>query len=296
MTRRFDISEFSYKSNYTKINNYYIHYIDEGSENKNTLLMLHGNPTWSFMFRKLIAEFKNSFRTIVPDHIGCGLSDKPSPNKYNYCLKTHIDNLENLLNYLNIKNNITLVLHDWGAPIGLGYAIRHPTTINNIIILNSAAFTIPENAKFPLALWLFKYTKLGKILNNYLNIFAITAALTCTYKKMPPNIIRSYLAPYDSPSNREAIIKFVQDIPLTPQDKSYKLILDIEQNLNLFKNTPILMCWGCKDYIFTKPFYQKWLQLLPNIKPVLYKYAGHYILEDAAEEIILEIRKFLKIS
>ena len=112
-----------------------MHYIDEGEGE--VLLMLHGNPTWSFYYRNLIQSFQKKYRCIAPDHIGCGLSDKPQD--YNYTLSTHIDNLEQLVNSLGLKD-ITLVMHDWGGSIGMGLAVRQPKLIKRLIIFNTAAF------------------------------------------------------------------------------------------------------------------------------------------------------------
>ena len=112
------------------------HYLDEGKGE--TLLMLHGNPTWSFYYRNLVKGLKDKYCCVVPDHIGCGFSDKPQI--YNYTLFQHIDNLEYLIDQLQLKD-ITLVMHDWGGAIGMGYAVRHPQNIKRLVIFNTATTT-----------------------------------------------------------------------------------------------------------------------------------------------------------
>jgi haloalkane dehalogenase len=116
--------EYPFSSHFSSMKNHKLHYIDEGSGD--AILMVHGNPTWSFFYRNLAKHFSKNFRVVVPDHLGCGLSDKPQD--YEYTLKNHIDNLEKLVLELGLTN-ITLVLHDWGGAIGMGLATRNPQLI-----------------------------------------------------------------------------------------------------------------------------------------------------------------------
>src|SRR5205823_3246531 len=108
------------------------------------VVMLHGNPTWSFYYRNLVLSLRDSYRTIVPDHIGCGLSDKPDDSRYRYTLESRVTDLEALLEHLGVTCDITLVVHDWGGMIGLAYAVRHPERIRRLVILNTGAFHLPR--------------------------------------------------------------------------------------------------------------------------------------------------------
>src|SRR5262249_37712127 len=135
-----------------------MHYLDEGSGEP--VVMLHGNPTWSFYYRNLILSLRDSYRCVVPDHLGCGLSDKPSEAAYDYSLKSRIDDLEALLNHLGV-DKITLVLHDWGGMIGMGFAARQPDRIRRLIVSNTAAFHLPHSKRFPWSLKLGRNTRLG---------------------------------------------------------------------------------------------------------------------------------------
>ena len=118
-----------------------LHYIDEGEGEP--VIMLHGNPSWSFLYRNLIDSLRGSHRVIVPDHIGCGLSDKPDDSQYAYTLKSRVDDLEALLDHLGLDRELTLVLHDWGGMIGMTYAARHPERIARLVVTNTAAFHLP---------------------------------------------------------------------------------------------------------------------------------------------------------
>jgi pimeloyl-ACP methyl ester carboxylesterase len=109
------------------------HYLDEGEGEP--VVMLHGNPTRSFLYRTLVEALRPSYRTIVPDHIGCGRSDKPDDARYAYTLERRVADLEALLDQLRLDAGLTLVLHDWGGMIGMTYAARHPERISRLVIL-----------------------------------------------------------------------------------------------------------------------------------------------------------------
>ncbi len=151
------------------------HYLDEGSGDP--VVMVHGNPSWSFYYRNLVLALRDRYRCIVPDHMGCGYSDKPSDDRYDYTLSRRIDDLERLLEQLGINDNITLVVHDWGGMIGMGYAVRHPQSIKRIVILNTAAFHLPTEKPFPLALKICRDTLLGTLLVRGFNAFSLAASL-----------------------------------------------------------------------------------------------------------------------
>ncbi len=148
-----------------------LHYVDEGPTDAPPLLMLHGNPTWSFYYRHLIHALRGQYRTIVPDHIGMGLSDKPDESRYEFTLSCRVDDLERLIDSLNLRQPLTLILHDWGGMIGMTYAARHPKKIAKIIILNTGAFTLPKTTKLPWQLKLARSPFLGALLVRGFNAF-----------------------------------------------------------------------------------------------------------------------------
>ena len=199
------------------------HYLDEGEGEP--VVMVHGNPTWSFYYRKLAESLSPDHRVIVPDHIGCGRSDKPGDDRYAYTLKTRVGDLEALLiDDLKLDPGLTLVVHDWGGAVGMGFAARHPEMVARLVILNTAAFHLPATKPFPWPLWACRNTPLSAWLVRGLNAFCRgTAAIGCKHHKMPADVRAGYLAPYDSWDHRIAIHRFVQDIPLRPGDRSYEL-------------------------------------------------------------------------
>ena len=270
-----------------------MHYLDEGGDAP-PVLMVHGNPSWSFYYRNLVQALSGTHRCIVPDHIGMGLSDKPNDSDYSYTLAQRIDDLGALIESLNLSQPITLVVHDWGGMIGLGWAVRHPQRIARIVILNTAAFPLPRDKAFPGALR-FTRSALGAFLVRGFNAFSWGATVVgCKRNPMPPEIARAYQAPYDNWHNRIATLRFVQDIPLDSGDSGYALVEDVASKLHQFQNTPALIAWGAKDFVFDDAFLREWYNYLPQAKVYRVPDAGHYVLEDAADEVIPMIVDFIR--
>lgn len=268
------------------------HYLDEGSGDP--VVMVHGNPTWSIYYRELVKALRDNYRTIVPDHIGCGLSDKPSDDRYEYTLESRIADLEALLDSLGVTENITLVLHDWGGMIGMAYATRHPERIKRLVILNTSAFHLPETKGFPWPLWIVRNTPVGAFLVRGFNAFsAIASHVGCTRQKLTPGLRRAYQAPYNSWQNRIATLRFVQDIPLRPGDRAYETVTQVEAEVGKLSEKPILICWGLKDFVFDKHFLARWEQTFSNAEIHRFDDCGHYILEDATEDVLRLTADFL---
>ena len=260
-------------------------YIDIGQGP--VVIMLHGNPSWSFYYRNLALLLKEHYRVIVPDHIGCGLSDKPQD--YPYHLENHIGNLEHLLGQLQVKD-VSLVVHDWGGAIGMGYAVRHHRNIKSLVILNTAAFRSPH---IPWRIRICRTPLLGSLLIRGFNAFAGAAVHMAVTGKMDSAVARGFLKPYDSWKNRIATLRFVEDIPLSAKDYSWQTIKDIEEKLSLFRHTPMMIAWGGKDFCFNDHFYRQWQQRFPQAACHYFENAGHYVLEDAFDEIGPLVEKFL---
>jgi haloalkane dehalogenase len=268
------------------------HYLDEGQGEP--VVMVHGNPSWSFYYRGLVEGLRSSFRTIVPDHIGCGLSDKPDDSQYDYTLESRIADLEALVEHLELDGGLTLVVHDWGGAIGLGYATRHPEQVARLVVLNTAAFHLPRTKTFPWPLWLCRDTPLGTYLVRGLNAFCRgTARVGCTHRPLPRDVRAAYCAPYDSWGHRIAILRFVQDIPLRPGDRSYDLVTRIQDGLPRLAGVPTLIGWGMKDFVFDHHFLAEWVRRFPGAEVHRFIRAGHYVLEDEGEQIVPLVRAFL---
>ncbi len=281
--------DYPFASNFLQIDGHRLHYIDEGEGP--VIVMVHGNPTWSYYYRRLISLFSASFRVVVLDHLGCGLSDKPQT--YNYSLENHIDNLTTLLQALEI-DRCSLIVHDWGGAIGMGYAGRNPDSVEKIVVLNTAAF---RSTRIPLRIRICRWPLLGKILVCGFNGFAWPATFMAVTKPMEREVARAYVAPYDTWKNRVAIHAFVQDIPLDASHTSYKTLLEVEKGLNQLreKEIPMLILWGGKDFCFNRYFFDEWRERFPEAERHYFDDAGHYILEDAFVEIKPKLQTFFQI-
>jgi cis-3-alkyl-4-acyloxetan-2-one decarboxylase len=264
-----------------------MHYLDQGAGEP--LLMLHGNPTWSFYYRTLVRDLQTRYRCVVPDHIGCGFSTKPRHCPYQ--LSQHILNVERLVEHLDLRN-ITLVVHDWGGAIGMGFASRQPDRIRRIVILNTAAFL---SSRIPWRINICRLPGFGALVIRGFNGFAGPAVFMATSRRggLPRDVARGYLLPYRSWGDRVANLRFVQDIPMGPKHPTYPVLAEIESRLELFRNTPMLICWGGRDFCFNDTFLRRWQAEFPRAAVHRFADAGHYVLEDAYERILPLVKTFL---
>jgi haloalkane dehalogenase len=265
-----------------------MHYVDEGAGPP--LLMVHGNPTWSFYYRSLVLAFRDRYRTIACDHLGCGLSDKPQD--YPYTLAQHTENLGRLIDTLDLRD-ITLVVHDWGGAIGLGAAVARPDRIARLVILNTGAFPPPY---IPGRILACRTPLLGRVALRGLNLFA-RAALTMATRRpggLPPAVRAGLLAPYDSWRNRVAIWRFVRDIPVTKRHPTWRTLETLESRLSLLADRPVQLIWGLGDWCFDVRCLERFERHFPQARVRQLPAAGHYLLEDAPEDIVAEIERFLR--
>jgi haloalkane dehalogenase len=280
--------DYPFTSNYLNLQGGRLHYLDEGAGP--VIVMVHGNPTWSYYYRYLIAHFKQSHRVIALDHMGCGLSDKPP--FYPYCLDQHITNLECLLDNLGIQR-FSLVVHDWGGAIGFGYAVQHLDRVEKIALMNTAAF---RSSRLPLRIRLCRLPLIGEIIVRLFNGFAGMARHMAVEKKLSADIARAYLAPYNTWSNRVAIARFVEDIPMHKSHRSYARLEEIESKLQFLRelHIPLLILWGGKDFCFNDHFYREWQKRFPEAECHYFRDGGHYVLEDKLIEILPILQSFFQ--
>lgn len=288
------LPDYPFARHYVDIRGIKMHYLDEGPREAPPVVMVHGNPTWSFYYRRLVAALSPTCRCIVPDHVGMGLSDKPDESRYTFTLESRVNDLEALIDSLNLAQPITLVLHDWGGMIGMAYATRHPERIARLVILNTGGFSLPKTKKMPWQLNLARNPLLGALLVRGFNAFCKGGVKDCvTRRPMTPDVARGFIGPYDSWHNRLAVHRFIQDIPLGPGDRAWEIVANAEKQITQFQKLPMLICWGMKDFVFDVHFLNRWLELFPAAETHRFEDAGHYVLEDAHEEIILLVQAFL---
>lgn len=270
-----------------------MHFLDEGPRDAPAVLMVHGNPTWSFYYRNLVLALRDRYRCIVPDHIGCGLSEKPGDDRYRYTLERRIADLACLIDHLQPKTPMHMIVHDWGGMIGFGWAANHPDRIATTVIANTAAFPLPVEKKFPAALGLVRYTSLGALLVRGLNAFSGLAAHVAFKKPVSREVRKAYTGPYNSWANRIATLRFVQDIPLGPEDAAWDILKTTETRLPGFADKPCLLVWGEQDFVFDLHFLKRWKLIFPHAGVLSYPDCGHYILEDAGPPLTQAISDFI---
>ena len=283
---------YPFQSRWLDLDGLRLHYLDEGRGAP--LVLLHGNPTWSFYYRELVRAFCDTYRLIVPDHIGCGLSDKPGDADYEYTLARRVADIEALLNRVGADHSLTLVGHDWGGMIAAACALRRLHAVRGLVFLNTAAFLLPPGVRLPWPLRLIRGVPVVPALAvRGLNAFALGATHLATAKGLPAEVRRAYRAPYDGWRNRIATLRFVQDIPLRPADRSYALARWVDQHLEQLRTLPVFIGWGARDFVFHERFLEEWRRRLPQAEIHRFPDAGHYVVEDARDELIPLLRDFL---
>lgn len=282
-------AEYDFTPRFHDVDGGTLHYLDEGPEDAAPILCVHGNPTWSFHFRRIASEFSYDSRVIAPDHIGCGLSDKPQA--WSYRFEDHVANLERLVLELDLRD-ITLVAHDWGGAIGCGVAVRHPERFARLFLMNTAAF--PEG-RVPLRIKACRAPLLGELAVRGLNAFAGPAVYMATerWERMTPEVRRGYLEPYGSWADRIATHRFVRDIPSFEGHPSYSALSEVDRGLVRLGQKPVRLAWGMRDFCFTPAFLERWRARFPRAEVLELPHSGHYVLEDAHEEVLPWLRSFL---
>lgn len=281
---------YPFTSHHLVLGGHRYHYLDEGTGP--VLLLVHGNPTWSFYWREMVRGLRDRYRVIAVDHLGCGLSDKPSPSVYSYRLAQRVDDLVGLIDALKL-DSITLMAHDWGGAIGMGAAVARPDRFGRFVLLNTAAF---RSDRMPLRIRACRMPLLGQLAVQGLNLFALAAVRMAVEKpeRMTPAIRQGLLAPYDSWSHRAAVWRFVMDVPMNARHPSYTTLTEIETGLAQFAHRPACLIWGMHDWCFSGQFLDRFVQVFPKAEVHRLAEAGHYVIEDAWEEILPIVRTFLE--
>ncbi|MEN0061783.1 MAG: alpha/beta fold hydrolase [Myxococcota bacterium] len=263
-----------------------LRYVDAGEGDP--ILAVHGNPTWSFYWRALIRHYEGRNRVVVPDHIGCGRSDKPQD--WPYRLEDHVDNLVRLVEHLDLQR-ITVVVHDWGGAIGLGMAGRLPDRIARLVITNTAAF---RSQAIPLSIASCRIPGFGALAVRGFNAFARAATFRTTVRPLAPAVKAGLLWPYGNWADRIATLRFVEDIPLAPSHPSYDTLVGVEDNLAKLQAKPTLIAWGDQDWCFTPAFREEFQRRFPEAEVEAYADAAHYLIEDVPERLLARMDRFLE--
>lgn len=277
-----------------------LRYVDEGpadfertdaGDAKPTILCVHGNPTWSFYYRRVIERFAPHLRVVAVDHLGCGRSDKPSRDRFGYRLADHRDNLGELIDRLDLQR-IVLLAHDWGGAIGLSAVHQRRDRLAGIVLLNTGAFPPPY---LPRRIAACRWPVVGSWAVRHGNLFARAAVFMAMAKRRLNREARDgLLAPYDSWKHRVAIDAFVQDIPMCKSHPTYEVLARLERDLSDFADVPVELIWGMKDWCFRPECLRQLQAALPHARTHELAEVGHYVMEDAPEETLQILETYFK--
>jgi haloalkane dehalogenase len=248
--------------------------------------LLHGNPSWSFLWRDLILKLAaQGRRVIAPDHVGMGLSARPDRFLR---LADRIADVEALIAHLGLKE-FDLGVHDWGGAIGFGVAGRHPERVGKILVTNTGAFL---SDRIPARIALCRAPLVGRFIVQGLNGFAWPATWMSVEKPLSLAAKAGFLAPYGSASVRRAVADFVADIPMEAEHPTRTVLAAVEASLEGLKGKPMLLCWGMRDFCFDRSFLEGFIRRFPSAGQLLFADAGHFVLEDAGEAALGPIAAF----
>jgi pimeloyl-ACP methyl ester carboxylesterase len=281
---------FPFAPHYHITNDFEMHYVDEGRGEP--IILLHGDPTWGYLYRQFIPPLAQHHRCIVPDHMGMGKSGM-SQSLYPFRLQHHVANLEALLLHLDLQA-ITLVLHDWGGPVGLGFAIRHPQRIKRLVLMNTWAFAPWPGGSFPRLLEIIRSNRGEKFVlekNGYLE--PALQGTTHYRENLTKTVMEAYAAPFPTPTSRLALLCWSRDIPVSEPDPSFAEMKRIESGLSQFSRTPVLLVWGMKDPVLPASVFRIWQQVYPHATTHELEDASHFLQEDRPAQIVSWIEEFL---
>jgi pimeloyl-ACP methyl ester carboxylesterase len=281
---------FPFRPRFHPVDGVRLAFVEEGRGEP--VILLHGNPTWGYLYRKFVRPLARGHRVIVPDHMGFGRSDKP-PDRSRYRLARHIANLEALLLHLDVRG-ATLVMQDWGGPIGLGFATRHPERIKRLVLMNTWAWVIPAGTRLHPLLEQFRTPGLGEALVQGLNLFVegFLPAGIFQPARLTPALMRAYRAPFPDWHSRVGILAFPRDIVVGDDHPSAPAMREIAEKLPSLK-VPVLLIWALRDPAFPRAMIGLWQKVFPHAEVHTLERAGHFLQEDEPEQILALLQRFL---
>ncbi|MEX2252740.1 MAG: alpha/beta fold hydrolase [Thermoleophilaceae bacterium] len=280
---------FPYESRYLEAPGGRIAYVDEGPRDSAPLLMLHGNGTWSYMYRRPIATLSDrGHRCVALDHMGFGRSHKPR-HLHEYTLDAHIANTVHALDALDLRD-VTLAVHDWGGPIGLGAALERRERVRALVVMNSWAWELPSF--LPPFVREFRTGGLGEILALGGNLLVECIPGGMASRDTDPVMMDAYRAPFPDYWSRLGMLAFQRDIPITERDGSAPRMAEIHAALPTLE-LPLLLVWGMRDPVFRPVFLTQWRELFADARAVELDDAAHYLVEDQPDAVTGAIGEFL---
>jgi haloalkane dehalogenase len=277
-----DLPDFGFAPHYLDQDGLRMHYVDEGAGEP--VLVLHGEPTWSFLYRKLIPRLTPAARVVAPDYFGFGRSDKPvEPDWYTY--DRHFTSIERFVEELDLRN-LTVVVHDWGGPIGLRLAVERPERVQRLVITQTGVFA----GRAPSDEWL-RFRDMVRRVGTDLQAGRLVQAGSAT--KLPAAVVAAYDAPYPDPESKTGALMFPELVPVEPDHPSARTMLEVREALRSW-DRPALVVFGDSDPIFSPRVGERFAELIPGAEPAeTLSGAGHFLQEDKGEELGYRIARWL---
>jgi pimeloyl-ACP methyl ester carboxylesterase len=269
-----------------------LHYIDEGPRDGRPVVLVHGNPTWGFLYRRFVKPLLDvGSRVVVPDHLGFGRSDKPA-DPAAYRMEAHFSRMNALLQSLDL-DDATVVAHDQGGPIAFSWAVRHSERVSRLCILNTWCHVPAAGLFEPPPMRLVRTRGVGELLVKGAGLFTrgfLFRGGVVHRERMTENVKAAYLAPHPTWASRTGILAFPREIPFDRSQRNARLLIEIETGLKRhFAAHPVKVIWAMKDTAFTPDYLDRWTQTFPGAEVVRLSDAGHYLQEDASDEIVSEL-------
>lgn len=286
---------FPWKQQAIAVNGYSMSYIDEGSPDSRPVLLLHGNPTWGFLYRDFVEPLKNAgYRVIVPDWLGAGFSDKPIIDA-RFTLSHHIADLVSLMDQLKLRGFV-IVGQDWGGPQGVGAALQRVERLSAIILMNTWLFTgfvgRFHSSSRPWTTW--HAPLIGQFFMKRHKVLSHAGPSLTSKKGLTQTEIRAYHYIYDEPDSDGVVLTWPRTIPMKEGDRGFDDMLNIEKRLPELKDIPLLLLWAPEDNVFTIEYANRLKELLPHAEgPILFDKAAHFLQDDRGPDLAKAVVEFL---
>jgi haloalkane dehalogenase len=273
---------YAWEPNYTEIDGLRIHYLDEGAGDP--VLLLHGEPTWSFLYRKLIPSLSGVGRVVAPDYAGFGRSDKPTERGW-YTHDRHYEVLERFVEQLDLQH-VTAVVHDWGGPLGFRLAVEHPERIERLVILNTGIYS----GRPPGEAWM-QFRAFVRRMDTEFQPGQLIR-ITCP-TELTDEVVAGYDAPWPTPESKTGVLMFPELVPDSDEHPSAAKMLEVREGLKTWPGRALVL-WGDSDPVFAPRVGERFADLIPGAEPCeVIEGGGHFLQEDRGEIVGERIARWL---
>jgi haloalkane dehalogenase len=280
-----DVARYPFTSHFVEVDGGLMHYVDEGEGPP--IVLVHGNPTWSFLYRRLVVDLARDHRCVAPDHLGFGLSDLPPEDAR--LPVAHAARFAALMGSLELgAPPVTLVVHDWGGPIALSWALDHPELVSRVVVLNSWLWPL-NSERYYRVLGGLVASPLGRLLFTRTQFFArlVVPAWFGDRSRLTQAVHRHYLAPMEERARRHVAWVLAREVL-----GSAAWLEELWARRDALARLPLLFVWGMQDLAFREEELRTWLRAFPRAEALRLGWAGHFVPEEAPDALARAVRDF----